>query len=222
MRILLVEDEEYMARILKKGLEEEGYSVDICHDGEEGLYMASEIPYDGIILDIMLPKIDGLSLLNTLRDKDIITPVLMLTARTDLEDKIKGLDIGADDYLTKPFKFAELMARLRAIIRRKTPERRAILKIQDLKIDTASKEVKRKDKSISLTAREYALLEYMAYNKNTVLSRTEITEHIYNDSFDLDSNIIDVFITTLRKKIDKDHPKKLIHTVRGAGYIIRE
>ncbi len=222
MRILLVEDEEYLARILKKGLEEEGYSVDICHDGEEGLYMASEIPYDGIILDIMLPKLDGLSLLNTIRDKDIITPVLMLTARTDLEDKIKGLDTGADDYLTKPFKFAELMARLRAIIRRKTPERRAILKIQDLEIDTARKEVKRKNKSISLTAREYALLEYMTYNKNTVLSRTEITEHIYNDSFDLDSNVIDVFITTLRKKIDKDHPIQLIHTVRGAGYIIRE
>ncbi|MFQ5901252.1 MAG: response regulator [Thermodesulfobacteriota bacterium] len=221
MRILFVEDEEALTHIIKKGLEEEGYSVDVCHDGEEGLYMAEEIPYDGIILDIMLPGIDGLSLLNTLRENGVTTPVLMLTARGALEDKIKGLDTGADDYLTKPFKFGELLARLRAILRRKIPEKRATLKVHDLEIDTGRREARRGGKIIPLTSKEYALLEYLAYNKDSVLSRTEITEHIYNDSFDLDSNIIDVFITTLRRKIDRDHPRKLIHTVRGAGYILK-
>ena len=222
MRILLVEDERDLADIVKKGLEEESYSVDVCYDGEEGLFMASEVSYDVIILDILLPKVDGISILETIREKGISTPVLLLTAKDTLEDKIKGLDIGADDYLTKPFDFEELLARIRALLRRKIPEKKAILKAHDLVLDTASREVTRGGEEVVLTSKEYALLEYFVYNKNTVLSRTEITEHIYDDSFDLDSNVIDVFINSLRNKIDKDYPVKLIHTVRGAGYILKE
>jgi DNA-binding response OmpR family regulator len=222
MRILLVEDEKDLADIVKKGLEEESYSVDVCYDGEEGLFMASEISYDGMILDILLPKVDGIKILKTIREKNISTPVLMLTAKDELHDKIRGLDTGADDYLTKPFEFEELLARLRALLRRRIPEKKATLKVHDLTVNTASQEVSRGGRGIPLTSKEYALLEFFVYNKNTVLSRTEITEHIYDDSFDLDSNVIDVFINSLRKKIDKDHSKKLIHTVRGAGYILKE
>lgn len=222
MRVLLVEDELDLANIIKKGLEEESYSVDVCYDGEDGLHMAEEIAYDIIILDIMLPKIDGIKVLDIIRTKGIFAPVLMLTAKGALEDKIKGLDTGADDYLTKPFKFRELLARMRALLRRKIPERTAILRAHDLELDTAKKEVKRAGEVVPLTPKEYALLEYLLYNKNTVVSRTRITEHIYNDDFDLYSNVVDVFMTALRKKIDKDHPAKLIHTVRGAGYILRE
>ena len=222
MRILLVEDERDLANIVRVGLEEESYSVDICHDGEEGLYMASEVSYDGIILDILLPKINGIKILETIRGKGISTPILLLTAKDTLEDKIVGLDTGADDYLTKPFEFEELLARLRALLRRRTPEKKALLKVHDLEINTASREVTRGGKEIVLTSKEYVLLEYFVYNKNTVISRIEITEHIYDDSFDLDSNVIDVFINSLRKKIDKNHSVKLIHTVRGAGYILKE
>ncbi len=222
MRILLVEDEKDLANIVRVGLEEESYSVDVCHDGEEGLYMASEVSYDGIILDILLPKIDGIKILETIREKGISTPILLLTAKDTLEDKIAGLDTGADDYLTKPFEFEELLARLRALLRRRTPEKKALLKVHDLELNTSNRGVTRAGKEIILTSKEYVLLEYFVYNKNTVISRIEITEHIYDDSFDLDSNVIDVFINSLRKKIDKNHPVKLIHTVRGAGYILKE
>ncbi len=222
MRILLVEDERDLADIVRIGLEEESYSVDVCYDGEEGLYMASEVSYDGMILDILLPKIDGIKILETIRAKGISTPILLLTAKDTLEDKIAGLDTGADDYLTKPFEFEELLARLRALLRRRIPEKKAILKVHDLELNTASRGVTRGGKEIILTSKEYVLLEYFVYNKNTVISRIEITEHIYDDSFDLDSNVIDVFINSLRKKVDKNHPVKLIHTVRGAGYILKE
>ncbi len=222
MRILLVEDERDLADIVRIGLEEESYSVDVCYDGEEGLYMASEVSYDGMILDILLPKIDGIKILETIRAKGISTPILLLTAKDTLEDKIAGLDTGADDYLTKPFEFEELLARLRALLRRRIPEKKAILKVHDLELNTASRGVTRGGKEIILTSKEYVLLEYFVYNKNTVISRIEITEHIYDDSFDLDSNVIDVFINSLRKKIDKNHSVKLIHTVRGAGYILKE
>ena len=208
--------------ILKLGLEEESYSVDVCLDGEEALHMALEVPYDAIVLDILLPKIDGLTLLKKLREKGIDTPVLMLTAKDAVEDKIEGLDTGADDYLTKPFEFKELLARLRSLLRRNIQGKRAVLTVHDLEVDTARKAVKRGGKEIALTAREYVLLEYLMYNKNRVVSRTEITEHIYNDSFDLDSNVVDVFINNMRKKIDKDFPDKLIQTVRGAGYMLRD
>lgn len=222
MRLLLVEDEQDLARIVQSGLEEETYSVDVCFDGEEGFFMAESIPYDGIILDILLPKLDGLRFLRRLREKGLSMPVLLLTAKGSLEDKVKGLDTGADDYLVKPFEFAELLARMRALLRRRIPEKSAVLRVQDLEVDKAKREVKRGGKVVSLTAKEYALLEYLLYHKNVVLSRTQITEHIYNDSFDLDSNVIDVFVNNLRKKLDKGHPRKLIHTVWGMGYVLKE
>ena len=221
MRILVVEDEKELAAIICKGLRENGYSVDVAHDGEEGLYMAENYPADVVVLDIMLPGMDGLSVLKAMRRKGIKTPVVILTARDALPDKIKGLDAGADDYVTKPFAFGELLARIRSLLRRRTEVREAVIRIDDLEIDTASHEVKRGGRIIPLSAREYALLEYMAYNRNRVLSRTDITEHIYDESFDRDSNIVDVYITYLRKKIDAGFEKKLIHTVRGAGYMLK-
>lgn len=222
MRILVVEDEKALANNLKKGLSEEGYSIDVAYDGEEGGFMAETEPYDLIILDIMLPKADGITVLRNLRKQKIKTPVLMLTARDTVPDKIKGLDTGADDYLTKPFDFEELLARVRALLRRKGEVKTAIITIGDLEIDTASHQVRRGGTDIPLSAREYALLEYLAYNKGKVVSRTNISEHIYEYDFDLDSNIIDVYINFLRNKIDKGFEKKLIHTVRGAGYILKE
>lgn len=222
MRIILVEDEKSLASVIKKGLEENGYSVDMAHDGEEGLYMAENYPADVIILDIMLPIMDGLTILKKLRAQDIKTPVLMLTAKDTVPDKIKGLDTGADDYLTKPFDFTELLARIRALMRRSGEVKESLIHVGDLEIDTATHEVKRGEKIILLSAREYALLEYLAYRKGHVVSRFDITEHIYNEEFDLDSNVVDVYINFLRKKIDKDFNTKLIHTVRGAGYILKE
>lgn len=222
MRILVVEDEKTLASNLKKGLSEEGYSADVAYDGEEGGFMAETEPYDLIILDIMLPKVDGITVLKNLRKSKIKTPVLMLTARDTVTDKIKGLDAGADDYLTKPFDFEELLARVRALLRRKGEIETALITLGDLEIDTASHQVKRGGKDIPLSAREYALLEYLAYNKGKVVTRTNISEQIYEYDFDLDSNIIDVYINFLRNKIDKGFEKKLIHTVRGAGYILKE
>ncbi|MBI5892822.1 MAG: response regulator transcription factor [Deltaproteobacteria bacterium] len=221
MRIIIIEDEKNLANIIKKGLQEEGYSVDAAYDGEEGLYMAENIPADVIILDIMLPKMDGLQILKTMRRNNIKTPVLFLTAKDAVLDKIKGLDTGADDYLTKPFEFGELLARLRVLLRRVGEIKSPIITIEDLEINTASHAVKRGEKEITLSSREYAILEYLAYNKDRVVTRTEITEHIYDESFDLDSNIVDVYINYLRNKIDKGFKKKLIHTIRGEGYILK-
>jgi len=220
MRILLIEDEKNLANIIKKGLQEEGYSVDVAYDGEEGLYMAENLPADVIVLDIMLPKLDGLTILKTIRGKGIKTPVVLLTAKDAVFDKIKGLDTGADDYLTKPFEFGELLARIRALLRRIGEQKSPVIIIDDLEINTASHKVKRAGKKIDLSPREYAILEYLAYNKDRVLTRIEITEHIYDESFDLDSNIVDVYINYLRTKIDKDSDKKLIHTIRGTGYML--
>jgi len=220
MRILLIEDEKNLANIIKKGLQEEGYSVDVAYDGEEGLYMAENLPADVIVLDIMLPKLDGLAILKTIRKKGIKTPVILLTAKDAVLDKIKGLDTGADDYLTKPFEFGELLARIRALFRRIGEQKSPVIIIDDLEINTASHKVKRAGKKIDLSPREYAILEYLAYNKDRVLTRIEITEHIYDESFDLDSNIVDVYINYLRTKIDKDSEKKLIHTIRGTGYML--
>jgi len=222
MRLLIVEDERDLAEIIKQGLEEEGYAVDMAHDGEEGLYMAENFPVDAIILDIMLPVMDGLTILAKLRKKGITTPVILLTARDALLDKIKGLDTGADDYLTKPFDFSELSARVRSLLRRKGEVKEALIRVDDLEINTANHEVKRAGNAIALSAREYALLEFLAYRKNSVVSRTDIVEHIYNEDADMDSNVVDVYINYLRKKIDRDFEKKLIHTVRGAGYMIKE
>jgi len=222
MRIILIEDEKQLARIVKKGLEEASYSVDVAYNGEEGLYMAEHFPADVIILDIMLPVIDGLSLLSIIRKKGVKTPVILLTAKDTISDKIKGLDTGADDYLTKPFEFNELLARIRSLLRRKGDIKEAVIRIGDMEINTASREVKRAGRAIPLSTKEYTILEYLSYKKNTVVTRTDLTEHIYDESFDTDSNIIDVYINYLRNKIDSGFKNKLIHTIRGAGYILKE
>lgn len=222
MRILIVEDEKSLVDIIKKGLEEEGYAVDVAYNGEDGLFMAENEPSDLIILDIMLPVVDGMTILKKIRKAGIRTPVLMLTAKDTVMDKVSGLDSGADDYLTKPFSFEELLARIRALLRRNTVVKTSVIEIGDLIIDMATHETKRGGKEIQLSAKEYVLLEYMALNKDKVLTRTSLTEHIYNENFDLDSNVIDVFINRIRNKIDRGFDTKLIHTVRGAGYVLKE
>lgn len=222
MRILIIEDEKTLANLIKRGFEEEGFAVDVAYDGEDGLYFAQNNVYDAIVLDIMLPIIDGISLLKKLREQNNSTPVIMLTAKDTVKDKVLGLDSGSDDYLTKPFSFEELLSRTKAIIRRRYATSSPIITIDDLEIDTAKKIVKRSNITIELSAKEYALLEFLAANKNKVVSRTMIIEHLYNDDFDLDSNIIDVFINKLRNKIDRNFNKKLIHTIRGMGYSLRE
>jgi two-component system, OmpR family, response regulator len=221
MRILIVEDEKSLADILKKGLEEEGYAVDVAYNGEEGQYLAENDPSDLMILDIMLPGVDGMTILNRIRRIGIKTPVLLLTAKDAVTDKVSGLDSGADDYLTKPFSFEELLARIRALLRRQAGVKTSLITIEDLTIDIASREVKRAGKDIALSAREYSLLEYMAMNRNSVLSRTALTEHLYDQDFDLDSNVIDVFINRIRNKLDRGHKRQLIRTMRGAGYMLK-
>lgn len=221
MRILLVEDETFLADIIQKGLLEEGYAVDVAHNGEDGLFLAENEPSDLIILDIMLPVVDGMTILKTIRRAGVKTPVLLLTARDTVLDKVAGLDGGADDYLTKPFNFDELLARIRALLRRQSDTRTAVIEIDDLVIDMAAHRVSRGGREIVLSAKEYALLEYMAVHKNQVLTRTTLLEHLYDYDFDPDSNVIDVFINRIRKKIDRDYAGRLIHTVRGAGYILK-
>lgn len=222
MRILVVEDEKKVSSFIKRGLEEEKYEVDTAFDGEEGLKMALERPYEIVILDWMLPKQDGLSVLKELRAQKRSTPVLMLTAKDTVEDIVAGLDSGCDDYLTKPFAFAELLARVRALLRRSEMDRGAELRFADLRIDPVTHKVWRGDKEIDLTAKEYSLLEYFMRNPNQVLTRTMIADHVWDYTFDSFTNIIDVYVNYLRKKIDRDADKKLIHTVRGVGYIIKE
>ncbi|HHW57919.1 MAG TPA: response regulator transcription factor [Clostridia bacterium] len=222
MRILIVDDEENLVNALYKALKEEGYSVDIAQDGLEGLEYAKMNVYDVIILDIMLPGMDGIKILENLRNEGINTPVLMLTAKDATEDKVKGLDTGADDYMTKPFELCELMARIRALLRREAPTKSPILKLADLELNTLTRQVKRGDKEITLTSKEFALLEYMMRNAGRVLTRTQIADHIWDYEFDGFSNIIDVYIRYLRKKIDDDFENKLIHTIRGSGYCLKE
>jgi heavy metal response regulator len=221
MRILIVEDEKSLADVVKKGLEEEGYAVDAAYNGEDGLFMAENEPSDLIVLDIMLPVIDGMTILRKIRKAGVKTPVLMLTARDAITDKVSGLDSGADDYLTKPFHFEELLARIRVLLRREAEVKTSVIEILDLFIDMASHAVKRGGKEILLSAREYALFELMAVKRNKVLSRTYISEHIYDYDFDLDSNVIDVFVNRIRNKVDRGYETKLIHTVRGAGYMLK-
>jgi len=221
MRILIVEDEKPLANILKKGLEEEGYAVDVAYSGEDGLFMASNEPSDVIILDIMLPGVDGMTILRRIRKEGVKTPVLMLTAMDTLVDKVTGLDSGADEYMTKPALFEELLARIRALLRRASEVRSSVIEIGDLVIDMAAHEVRRGGKEVALSAKEYALLEYMALNRNRVLTRISLSEHLYDHDFDLDSNIIDVFINRIRKKIENGSGKQFIYTVRGAGYMLK-
>lgn len=221
MRILVIEDEKRLAAILKKGLEESGFVVDVALDGEDGLFMAETYPYDALLLDILLPKIDGFTVLRTLREKRIGVPVLMLTAKGELEDRVQGLNLGADDYLLKPFDFSELLARLNTVIRRSMGKASPIIVIDDLSLDMNGKTVTRSGKEINLSAKEYNLLEYLALNSGRVIGRTELTEHLYDTEFDLDSNVIDVYVNYLRNKIDKGYDRQLIVTVRGAGYVLK-
>lgn len=222
MRILVVEDEEKLASFIKRGLKENGYAVDVAKDGDSGLFQAREVPYDLIVLDIMLPGKDGLYICRQLRKLKLGTPILMLTARDDVEDKISGLDAGADDYLTKPFIFAEFLARIRALIRRNNAVSSPVLKVADLELNQITRKVKRAGQEIELTSTEFALLEYLMLNADQVVTRTMISEHVWNDDFDSFSNVINVYVNYLRKKIDADFKVKLIHSVRGTGYVLRE
>ncbi|MFZ0452294.1 MAG: response regulator transcription factor [Ignavibacteriaceae bacterium] len=222
MRILVVEDEKKVASFIKKGLEEEYYSVDTAFDGKEGFRLALNEEYDLVILDVMLPYKDGFTLLRELRSNNVQTPVLFLTAKNSLTDKIEGLNIGADDYLTKPFSFEELVARVRALLRRISVSKTTDLKAGDLILDTQSHKVIRNGNEITLTPKEYSILEYLIRNKNKIISRTILTEHVYDYHFDTDTNVIDVYINKLRNKIDKGFERQLLNTVRGIGYMIKD
>ncbi len=222
MKILVIEDEKKVANFIKRGLEEEKYEVDTSNDGESGLQMAVEGGYSLVILDLMLPKRDGMSVVKELRSRKIMVPVLMLTAKDSLDDIVAGLNSGSDDYLTKPFAFAELLARVRALLRRTELDRGAEIRFADLRLDPVTHKVWRKEKEIDLTAKEYALLEFFMRNPNQVLTRTTIAENVWDYVFDSFTNIIDVYVNYLRKKVDRDAEKKLIHTVRGLGYILKE
>jgi len=222
MRILVVEDEKKVASFIKKGLEEQSYAVDIAHDGRDGERMACDNEYDAIILDILLPRQDGIITCKNIRDRKVDTAILMLTAVGDTDAKVRGLDSGADDYLTKPFHFEELLARIRALLRRKTQDKATVLQVNGLKLDPVSRKVERDGHTIKLTMREFALLEYMMRNNGRILSRAHIAQHVWNVSFDMESNVIDVYVKLLRQKVDKDFDRQLIHTIVGAGYILKE
>ena len=221
MRILVVEDEPKVASFIRRALEEESYAVDVCVDGAMGLDWAQAVNYDLIILDLMLPGLPGLQLLKQLRTAGIKTPVLILTARSEVDQRVKGLDAGADDYLTKPFAIEELIARARALFRRASGTPRGTLEVADLILDPVTREVTRGGQRIDLTAKEYALLEYLMRNSGRVLTRPMITEHVWDLDFDTFTNVIDVYISYLRNKIDRGRDFSLIQTVRGSGYMIR-
>jgi DNA-binding response OmpR family regulator len=220
MRILLVEDEPRMANVIAKGLREQSYAVDLAQDGDAGLYQAAINDYDLIVLDVLLPQRDGYEVCRELRTRGDTTPVLMLTARAAIDDRLTGFDAGADDYLTKPFSFRELLARIRALLRRDSQLRPDVLEIGDLVVDAVSHRVSRANHDVQLTAKEYALLEYLARRAGQLVSRADIAAHVWDDTFDPFSNAIEVYINRLRKKIDGRHAHKLLHTRRGEGYIL--
>ena len=222
MRILIAEDEEDMNRLIKKSLEKEGYGVDACFDGKEALYYLEHTDYDAAILDIMMPEADGLTVLKAIRKKGLDLPVMFLTAKDSIPDRVLGLDSGADDYLIKPFDFDELLARVRSMTRKRTPHTSSAITIGDLTLDTGSHTVTRAGKTIELSSREYSILEYMCMNPGIVLSREKIEDHIWNYDYSGGSNVVDVYISYLRKKIDGGQPHKLIRTVWGAGWMIKE
>ena len=224
MRILIAEDERDLNNLLKKRLEKQKYSVDACFDGEEALDYLAAADYDAVILDIMMPKKNGLQVLQHIRNRKKNTPVLLLTARDSVEDRVAGLDAGADDYLIKPFAFEELLARIRVMLRKNSSAetKTNVVKIADLTVDLNTQKVYRGDKEISLSSREFSILRYLCMNKGIMLSRDKIEEHIWNYDYAGGSNVVDVYIRYLRKKIDEGFSPKLIHTVRGAGYVLRE
>ena len=222
MRILVVEDERKVASFISQGLAEEGYAVEVAADGAEALdLILAGPPYDLVVLDLMLPKRDGFGVLKTVRDRGVATPVLVLTARDSVADKVAGFDLGADDYLTKPFAFEEFLARVRALLRRGAERRMAPLRLDDLSLDPATRTVTRGGRRIELTTREYALLEYLVRNAGRVLTRPMIAEHVWGLDFDSESNVIDVYVGYLRRKIDASGERRLLHTVRGAGYVLK-
>ncbi len=222
MRILIVEDEKKVASFIKRGLEEEDFTVDVAYDGDSGVEMAQKEQFDLILMDVMLPKKDGLSAIKDIRNANVTSPILCLTAKDTVEDIVAGLDIGSDDYLTKPFAFSELIARVRALIRRGSQDRGAELFFADLRLDPVGHKVWRGNTEIELTGKEYSLLEFFMRNPNQVLTRTMIAEHVWDYTFDSFTNIIDVYVNYLRKKIDFNFSKRLIHTVRGVGYVLKE
>jgi heavy metal response regulator len=222
MRILIIEDEKKVAGFLKNGLKEEGYAVDNAFDGQTGFDMAVENEYDIIILDLMLPGLDGITLCKKLREEGNHTPILMLTAREAVKDRVIGLDAGADDYMTKPFAFEELLARVRVILRKRPVTQELKLEIGNLILDLITHKVKRGGDEIELTTKEYALLEFLMRNAGTIVTRTMIAEHVWDINFETFTNVIDVYINYLRNKIDRDHDEKLIHTVRGRGYVLKK
>jgi two-component system OmpR family response regulator len=220
MRILLVEDEIKMARAIRRGLEAEGYAVDIVADGEEAVFQGTENDYDALVLDVMLPGLDGYEVCHALRTRGRWPPVLMLTARDAVEDRIRGLDVGADDYLVKPFAFGELLARLRALIRRGPRERPTVLEVDDVTLDPAGHRVTRAGQGVELSSREFALLEYLMHHPGSVLTRRQILEHVWDYNYDGLSNVVDVYVGYLRKKLERPFGRPLIHTIRGVGYAI--
>jgi two-component system OmpR family response regulator len=222
VRILVVEDAVKLAGILKRGLEEDGYAVDLVSDGEEAVWMGTENEYDAIVLDVVLGDIDGFEVCRRLREKDRWSPVLMLTARDAVDDRIRGLDAGADDYLTKPFAFPELVARLRALLRRGVRERPAVLAVGDLMLDPATRDVRRGDEQISVTAKEFALLEFFMRHPGEVLTRSQLIEHVWDFAFDGDPHIVNVYVGYLRDKVDRPFGRRSFETVRGMGYRIRD
>jgi heavy metal response regulator len=222
MRILVVEDEKRIASFIERGLKEERYVVDIAYTGEKGLFLAEVNTYDLVILDIMLPDIDGITICKQLRENGINVPILMLTAKNRVQDKVLGLDSGADDYLTKPFAFDEFLARVRALLRKTRTQKITTLTIADLELDQIKHSVRRAGQEITLANKEYALLEYLLLNANQIVTRTMISEHVWNEDFDTFTNVFDVYIHRLRTKIDKGFEKPLIHSVRGVGYVLKE
>ena len=220
MRILVVEDERKIARFVQKGLKEFGFAVDVIGRGDEALEIILDNPFEAIVLDIMLPGRDGLSILRALRERSNAVPVLILTARGEVREKVEGLDLGADDYLAKPFAIEELAARLRALIRRQTGENLVRYRIQDLTLDVATRIVRRGNRRINLTGREFSLLEFLMRTPGRVFTRTQLCQHVWEYQFDAGTNLVDVYIQRLRRKVDDGEPARLIHTVRGAGYRI--
>jgi two-component system copper resistance phosphate regulon response regulator CusR len=221
MRVLVIEDETKVGWFIKRALEEESYAVDLCEDGAKGLEMALAINYDLLVVDVMLPSMSGLDVLKNIRRERIHTPVLILSAQSQIDQRVKGLDAGADDYLTKPFAIDELLARVRALLRRGASESPGILQVEDLILNPATRDVTRGGQRIDLTLKEYALLEYLMRHTGRVLTRPMISEHVWNQDFDTFTNVIDVYVNYLRNKIDRGRTKKLIHTIRGSGYMLK-
>jgi DNA-binding response OmpR family regulator len=221
MRVLVVEDEAKVGSFIKRALEEENYAVDLCADGARGLELGASGNYDLIIVDLMIPEVSGLDVIRRLREEKITSPVLILTALSQTDQKVKGLDAGADDYLTKPFAIDELLARVRALLRRGSTDAPSVLQVDDLILNPATREVTRGGQRLDLTAKEYGLLEYFMRNVGRVLTRPMIAEHVWNLDFDTFTNVIDVYVNYLRNKVDKGRPRKLIQTVRGSGYVLK-